>query len=206
MHYVLDSIKSEKGRLDIVRKVNDNVMTMMIQWYPSSEDDTIYISHHRLYTRRGPQVNLADITQKAQIRLLMENMRDSPINTTLGVATDASKMAASVPLTFASSLSSRFRKGSHASPLDDPTTRAAFTKNAKQTNSDPTPTAESVPDLPPSEQPREIPPPLDTKSSLAPRAAVYSDPLWRSLAVPVGAFVLSMILFIIFIKFGSRST
>ena len=218
LSHVLDSNKVEKGRLSFIRTISDDTMTMVIRWFPSSEDPSIFISHHRIYTRKGPQVTLSDITKKARRKHLAEGMRDRPINTTIEMAADASKLAAAFPKNFAGSLSSRFRKNSEGRTSGDMTSRSLKLGEGESDSSAPsTPLRHSfsVPpeqnddlELPATREVLIVPPKRSKKTPSSSSTRSPSEPvqspnksLLRALALPIGSFLFAIILVLLLIVF-----
>jgi len=68
-----------------IRKIEGNTMRMMIRWFPSQKDPSIYITHHRIYARKGPPLTMGEILQKKRRKAMLSNS-----------VNDATKLASSI--------------------------------------------------------------------------------------------------------------
>jgi len=200
LFYVLDAKKSEKGRLAFVRTVPDESrMILSIRWYPNPSDETLYISHYRVYSRKE-KPNLSDpeldLRPKKEIRYCQTelNHRNSMLESeseTAQMAIPRNNSTGNIPMQKAASLPQSFVHN----------IKRQLTSNSGEIEN-------QAKSLLTHESPKPVPvQPLKVSSgadvrTVPPQQIVNQPPLWRSLVLPISAFIVAIIICFVAIKFS----
>ena len=170
-----------------IRDVDGDTMNMKIRWYPSSEDSSIFITHQRVYTRKGSQFSLGEILQKKKVKSKLSNSVTKPMGEINHLATN---------------IGNRIRRNT--------TETLSNLKSSKEIESSPPPTCDSDSNpnndstdslksksLPCTKELTKIPSSTSVNNVVAPTDL---EPLWKSLVLPLSAFLLSVLVFVLCTK------
>ena len=169
-----------------IRDVDGDTMNMKIRWYPSSEDSSIFITHQRVYTRKGSQFSLGEILQKKKVKSKLSNSVTKPMGEINHLATNiGNRIRRNTTETLSNLKSSKEMESTPPSTCDNDNNSNNATDNLKSKS---LPCTAEVTKAPSSTSVGNVSSPTEL------------EPLWKSLVLPLSAFLLSVLVFVLCTK------